>query len=239
MKRLKKVLEPLRAWVRARPLTAGGLLLLGWSVALLMAGASVADRNFLLNVFAAIGTLGAAVAAFRAVDLTRLERAERKKQEEEARRPYLQVVGVEEHETPTGQKADFVSVTFVNISQYPMLITDVAVQRAGFPLPDWQDLRLLVSPGESRAPIVRLGRTEMGGGELTFYFHYAVTGPAFHRLRLPTLSNAPEEQVDPETGGTPVEFLIGQQEVEEFVDPPEKHRRVEVTVGGRRRRGRY
>jgi hypothetical protein len=64
MKMLREWLEPLIAQVRAHPGIATGLLFLGWFVALLMAGTTAENRNFLLSVVTAVGTLSAAGAAF-------------------------------------------------------------------------------------------------------------------------------------------------------------------------------
>lgn len=174
-------------------------------------GAALLSGSRWFEIISALGTLGAAIAAFWSVNFTRREQKKREQQEDEARRPYLHITAV--YAIPKTPKF---AVHFINLSQQAIFVAELVQPDArGFNRPLDPPGIGVAAPagGVAKCQVDLSSLRHEGPCDLLFYFNYAMTGPQFHRLRLPI-------EVEMKHGSTYIEFHLGNQQIEEFTKPP-------------------
>ena len=171
-------------------------ILFGLSIGVLFTGVLQ-----LFEIVTALGTLGAAFAAFWSVNFSRRIQRRRDKQDDEARTPSLQITRVDRL---PGTDPPVYTFQFVNLSQQAIYISEMyklGLTTDKSEKPDYLYYVDLIVPPYSLAKYHSLDLVdtfhikEVGRYELYFYFNYAITGPLSYRLKLPiTMRKVEQEQ---------------------------------------------
>lgn len=197
----------------------------GWAIPALAVGIIIGvllvEKTASFRTISSFGTLGAAIAAFWAVYLNSQDQRRKRAQDEQAQRPYL-IISDAEFETP-GMEWGQASITFTNLSQYPIHVRD-AVVHTDDGLPDVITVGLLIPPYETTTyeTVYNVHFIEAGG--LEFMFNYAPTGPILYSLLLPYRSDTEPESKELEQLGLPkyphtlVSFMPADQRLETNVE---------------------
>lgn len=204
----------------------------GWSVPVLLFGillgmsmAALLDTSsHWFEVVTALGTLLAAFAAFWSVNFSRRVQQRRDKQEDEARKPSLQITNVErlldvpsQYVTPCHYK-----FTFVNLSQQAIFVTGMyklGDATMGSIAVSYLDRVDVIIPPYGLAEYYSLDLMDIfhikkvGHYQLFFYFNYAMRGSLFYRLVLPMRVRKIEQE-------HPKVKAIVFEEGEQFIEGP-------------------
>lgn len=195
----------------------------GWSIptfgfGMLAAIILTAGRGW-VDAFSALGSLGAALAAFWSVLFAIHVQRERDGQEDEAREPNLVITEIAPVRLLPG--APHVQETqifcFTNLSREAMYVNYLYridgvsdsskklefVAQVESVVPSYQSIRCSLD----LTPLQQIGHYE-----LLFYFTYAMTGSLFYRLRLPVDTRQYNIRM--------IEFEVGKQFVEGPIAPP-------------------
>lgn len=185
MRVFSELLEKIRAWVRAYSeltvlLLAVALLAVGWLAGLLAADEQTESWPLLLEMLAAVGTVAAAIAAWRAIILTRAEQKRQINKENEQNKPNLIMY---RSSWPTLYTAEF---ELINLSPLPVFVRFLVQDEYAKQEPKMDSIELLIPPGGSASHgITTMYFHHLDKGEFRYFFQYGATGLTHHRLAFP------------------------------------------------------